>query len=295
MFAGMAISQQQAAANNANGGDLYRCINQIYKFCIVVASVVGVLFYSHCRIYLYVSQWRHRICSKAKNIIETTITAIVILLAGYVLLKAINPDLIQFQPIQPPSVTVINPVTPPTTSPTGTTQGTTSSSVATAAQTLIGMNGNKISIASSGCDCPNNCAINTLQSLAAGNQAQFDGPGSTCAAGYTNVSSQMLNGLINMANGGINFTISSLTGGHHSSATDPHYQGLAVDLVPSPSSTGAQQALVSGLQSNGATTIAIECVYSGASVYWPIPAQASASDGRCIGNSNYHIHAQWSN
>jgi hypothetical protein len=104
MFAGMQITQQQAAANNANGGDLYRCINQLYKFAIVVASVGGVLFIVIAG-YIYMSaNGEAESVTKAKNILETTITAIVILLAGYVLLKAINPDLIQFQPIQPPSV-----------------------------------------------------------------------------------------------------------------------------------------------------------------------------------------------
>ena len=41
---------------------------------------------------------------KAKNILTTSIASLVILFAGYLLLKAINPDLIQFKSIQPPSV-----------------------------------------------------------------------------------------------------------------------------------------------------------------------------------------------
>ncbi|MDR3642219.1 MAG: lytic transglycosylase domain-containing protein [Candidatus Doudnabacteria bacterium] len=117
MFAGMAISQQQAAANNANSGDLYRCINQLYKLAIVVASVAGV-FMIVIAGYIYMSaNGESESVTKAKNILETTITAIVILLAGYVLLRAINPDLIQFQPIQPPSVVLNNAVGGP--SPTG--------------------------------------------------------------------------------------------------------------------------------------------------------------------------------
>jgi hypothetical protein len=41
---------------------------------------------------------------KAKSILVSSITAIVILATGYILLKFLNPDLIKFQPIQPPSV-----------------------------------------------------------------------------------------------------------------------------------------------------------------------------------------------
>ena len=100
--------QANAAANNTNAGDLYKCINQLYKFAIVIASVLGVFFIVIAG-YIYMSaNGDSEGVTKAKNILETTITAIVILLAGYVLLKAINPDLIQFQPIQPPSVVANN-------------------------------------------------------------------------------------------------------------------------------------------------------------------------------------------
>ena len=39
--------------------------------------------------------------TKAKDIITTTIASLVILAAGYILLKFLNPDLVKFQPIQP--------------------------------------------------------------------------------------------------------------------------------------------------------------------------------------------------
>lgn len=291
MFTGMTETQKQAALNNANAGDLYRCINQLYKLAIVVASVVGVFFIVIAG-YIYMSaNGEAESVTKAKNILETTIVSLVILLAGYVLLKAINPDLIQFQPIQPPSV--VPATSTPTTSGINPEQGAVPGDVIVAAKTLLSLNGSKLSIADSGCDCPNNCAINTLQSLAAGKQAQVDGPNSICAAGYTTVSTQMLAALVTIAVNGSNFTISSITGGHHSNPSDPHYQGRAVDLIPNPRDAATQHALVTGLQNYSASVIAIECVYSGSSVYWPIPAQASADDNRCIGKSNYHIHAQW--
>jgi hypothetical protein len=36
--------QQYAASNNANSGDLYKCINQLYKFAIILSAVIGVFF-----------------------------------------------------------------------------------------------------------------------------------------------------------------------------------------------------------------------------------------------------------
>lgn len=96
--------QNYAAANNANSGDLYKCINQLYKFAIILSAVIGVFFIVIAG-YIYMSaDGNQESVDKAKNILVTTITSMVILMAGYLLLKAINPDLVQFKSIQPPSV-----------------------------------------------------------------------------------------------------------------------------------------------------------------------------------------------
>jgi len=98
--------QNYAASNNANSGDLYRCINQLYKFAIILSAVIGVFFLVIAG-YIYMSaEGNQESVDKAKNILVTTITSFVILMAGYLLLKAINPDLIQFKSIQPPSVKI---------------------------------------------------------------------------------------------------------------------------------------------------------------------------------------------
>ena len=99
-------AQTNAAFNNNNSGILFKCINQIYKFAIVVSAVVGVFFIVIAG-YIYMSSdGDAEAVTKAKDILRTTIASIVILLGGYVLLKALNPDLIQFHSIQPPSVDV---------------------------------------------------------------------------------------------------------------------------------------------------------------------------------------------
>jgi hypothetical protein len=100
--------QTTAAFNNNNSGVLYQCINQIYKFAIVIAAVVGVFFIVIAG-YIYMSSdGDAEAVSKAKSILTSSIASIVILYIGYVLLKALNPDLIEFQSVQPPSVTITN-------------------------------------------------------------------------------------------------------------------------------------------------------------------------------------------
>ncbi len=107
--------QQQAAFNNTNSGDLYRCINQMYKFAIILAGVVGVFFIVIAG-YVYMSaEGNDEAVTKAKDILVSTISSMVILMAGYILLRAINPDLVRFNSVQPPSVVGLKPATTPST------------------------------------------------------------------------------------------------------------------------------------------------------------------------------------
>jgi hypothetical protein len=91
--------------NNPNAGDLYNCINRVYRFAIVFAAIAAVLYIVIAG-YLYMSaEGNGETVEKAKSLVTSSITALVILFAGYILLKALNPDLISFKNIQPPSVT----------------------------------------------------------------------------------------------------------------------------------------------------------------------------------------------
>jgi len=93
--------------NNAASNDLYNCINRLYRFAIVIASAGAVVMIVIAG-YIYMSaEGSSESVDRAKSIITTSITAIVILFVGYIFLKALNPDLIQFHNIQPPSVTPI--------------------------------------------------------------------------------------------------------------------------------------------------------------------------------------------
>jgi hypothetical protein len=103
---------EYSANNNKASGDLYNCINRLYRFAIVTAAVVGVFFIVIAG-YLYIGAGGNQeSVDKAKSILASTVTSLVILFAGYILLKALNPDLIKFRPIQPPSV-VLDTAEPP--------------------------------------------------------------------------------------------------------------------------------------------------------------------------------------
>lgn len=93
-----------AGAANVAQGDLYTCINKLYKFAIVIGATIGVFFLVLGGYYYMGSDGNQESVDKAKDMLMSTITAMVILLAGYILLKAINPDLIQFKQIQPGSL-----------------------------------------------------------------------------------------------------------------------------------------------------------------------------------------------
>lgn len=85
-------------------GDLYNCINKIYRFALIIVSVMGVFMITIGGWIYMAASGNEESVTKAKNILETTIVALVVIFSGYVLLKFLNPDLIKFQRIQPASV-----------------------------------------------------------------------------------------------------------------------------------------------------------------------------------------------
>jgi lysophospholipase L1-like esterase len=95
------------SGDNTAAYDLTFCIQRLYKFSIVFASVVAVFFIVMAG-YIYMSaDGSSESVDKAKSILQSSITALVILMGGYVLLRAINPDLITIPSIQPPNVVPI--------------------------------------------------------------------------------------------------------------------------------------------------------------------------------------------
>ncbi len=85
-------------------GDLYSCINKLYRFAIIVGATISVFFIVIAG-YLYMSaEGNNESVSKAKDILTTSLTGLVLLMGGYLLLKTINPDLVKFPTLRLPSV-----------------------------------------------------------------------------------------------------------------------------------------------------------------------------------------------
>jgi hypothetical protein len=274
-------------------GNLTTCINRLYKFAIIVASVMGVFFIVIAG-YVYMSaEGNSESVEKAKSILTSTIASLVILFAGYILLKAINPDLIQFPTIQPPSVTLQVPTVPAAPTAPTAPNGSVGAVAPNIAQQLLNLNGKSITISSSG-SCPGNNPLVDIQAIANGNRAQFDGPGTICNAGTTGIDPSILSTLVTIANSGLPITITSLTSGHHSSVSDPHYSGEAVDIVPQNLQSN-EQSILQALANGGASKVAVECNLNGVAQFLLIyPASGTVNTSQCTGQPNYHWHAQWS-
>jgi len=221
-----------AAANNNGSNDLYNCINKMYRFAIVLGSVMGV-FYIVLAGYLYInSAGSSEAVDKAKSMFTSSITAMVILFAGYILLRALNPDLIKFQNIQPPSIR-IEPSAAPALSYTGGTttpplNGASTGDVTPLAGRILSNSAN-ITLATvhpSGIPDSANAAQN-IKDAAAGKPATrssyLGAPGGTV---YLNPN--MLAALAAIGDK-YKIEVSEIAGGSHSQ-NSKHYTGNAFDI-----------------------------------------------------------------
>ena len=223
-------STNTAAQNNNASGALYNCINRLYKFSIALAAVIAVFFIVIAG-YLYMSaEGNQESVDKAKSILVSSITSLVILFAGYILLKAINPDLVQFQNIQPPSVVITPEAGPPGGLPTAEAKST-------AQQILDLHNSNQIILADSHQSrvSDNATALKNIRDTAAGNAAtrsDYEGaPGLTVA-----LNPNMLKALLAIGKQ-YKINVSEIAGGSHpAEKTNPisplgHYGGNAFDIT----------------------------------------------------------------
>ena len=85
-------------SEQADGRDLERCINKMYRFAI--ALVFFIVFAG----YMYITGGETG-KGKAKGILQNALIGIGLLVGSYVILSFINPSLVIFKPIQPPIFT----------------------------------------------------------------------------------------------------------------------------------------------------------------------------------------------
>ena len=183
---------------------------------------------------------------KAKNILTSTIASLVILFAGYLLLNALNPDIIQFQTIQPPSVVL--PVTNPPTSPV-TAPGT--GNVGTPAPVVPpGTPGAPSGC--SGCVSLNSLGIPTQSGTFYGSQQ---------------IATELQALAAQPGMSGVNWAVSSAYRTTQlQNSTDCHQFGTCVDVVVSPSNDANWIALCNAAQAAGFSKITNEADNSSAAI-----------------------------
>ena len=81
--------------------DLFDCVNQLYKYALIIASITAV-FMIIIAGYMYIfSGGDSGKVSSAKSFITTSLLGITVLLTGFLLLKQINPNLLSIKNITP--------------------------------------------------------------------------------------------------------------------------------------------------------------------------------------------------
>jgi hypothetical protein len=300
-YTGVSGEIEKYLCNPTSGGTgiLYQCINQIYKFAIVTASIMGVFFIVIAG-YVYMSaEGNKESVDKAKDILVSTITSLVILLAGYVLLNALNPDLIQFHgnTLQPVNFTS-PPTTTITTSPGGAGSTAPAGSAAQLASQILANPSITLNLSHpSGISDPASTAKQNIVDTSNGLQAHdscYSQGGITAPCLSVTLSTGLLQGLVSLGSQ-MSYTVVEIAGGVHSSSpTDSHYQGRAVDVVPASQTAASQSQMYSSFNSASASQIAVECDIAGQPhIFTILNASTASTYTTCLGQSGYHIHAAW--
>ncbi len=176
-----------------------------------------------------------------KDMLVSSIAAMVILMIGYLFLRTLNPDLIKFQPIQPPSVALNAASTPTTDIPSfdgGTDKNPKADIPSGSAKDLAIqiLASTKIALATQHTSSNNDNAsarqniVDTSQGKAASRSSYTDS-GQTGPGGTVGISDNVLKAIIALTNPPYSYSISisEIAGGVHSANSD-HYTGRAFDI-----------------------------------------------------------------
>lgn len=266
---------EQLPGSSNTVGRLNTYLEDIYRFAFWTVGIAVVFMLTIGGFMYLTSAGNTSRMESAKTVIFDAILGLVLALVAWLFLYVINPDLVN---VTLPSAT-ITPVTPATTTTGG---GATNQNLA--GQIQSGVSGLSLS---SGGDCSSASGVVSPASSIAQSAAstpviacQSGCPGSGQCSRTTTLSETMLRALINVASQ-YPFTVSSLTGGSHGS-TSAHYQGRAVDVVPS-SPRAQWPQIAAAFRSQGATLVICDI---------PNPAGGSMNVS-CDDARADHIHAQW--
>ena len=225
-----------------NPTDFPAYVLAIYKFGIWTASICALIMIVIGGYMYAASGGNNASMEKAKGFITDAIIGLILALLAYLIIYIINPELIKIK------MAAAIPTTPTTTTPI------TSNSLKDAA-TALSANTN-VNISNSGdCKDAKGTTVSPSSSLS---QAKNGLCSTTCNAtckssnrscgGCVSTSTKLLDAL-NTIGKNTSISVSSLTGGEHTSASD-HYSGKAADVVPSANKS-EWSAIVSRFKSAG--------------------------------------------
>lgn len=234
-------------------------INQIYIYALSIAGVLAIVMIVYGGISYALDPGNASKQGDAKDIMQSAIWGIVLLAGAYIILKTINPDLVQLRElplehIELSQLDITNAEENPTvvgTSPGGTSIGCTTlntdiQKTAQLAKDFLAL-GPRLTAGS--CDKESGLGTGSSQIInavingtvpAVCNWKDQDKSCSACAlggpGGKTTVCPSVLKALVATQTGVKNntiqgFTVTSITGGLHG-ANSGHYQGRKIDVVP---------------------------------------------------------------
>lgn len=265
---------------DASTTDAYRCLINIRNASYVVAAIAAVIMISVAG-YLYVfAAGNEGNISKAKGLIYSAVSGLVIMLIGGLILAQINPDLLNFRSISPqqiagrewvlPDGTIYNGDKPPAdATPIGAKPSGNAQSLA---QQIL--SNSKITLATthvSGVKDNANAKQNVVDTAAGKLAARSCYAQAPC--GYVALTDSMLAGMLQMATK-YSFSVSEIAGGGHS-GNSRHYTGSSFD---------ANVINGSGVTNNAlAAQFAADCRAAGATEVIAPPADGHET----------HVHCAW--
>jgi hypothetical protein len=277
-----------ASGTTAANTDLFTCINQLYKYALIISSIAAT-FMIILAGYLYIfSGGNDKRVSTAKSFISTSLLGIAVLLTGFLLLKQINPNLLSIKNITPQQIAyedwdeideasaVVPSGLPPVTGftvPTGSAQDL-AKQILQSSNIRLGSDpkgdlrsGARQNILDTSNGQP---AYTSLRGEARGKQVALD--------------ARMLAGLL-AASQASPILVNFISGGDHS-PTSTHYAGKGFDIQASAGDPARNKALMDACRAAGAREIIGPC-NSYASKNCAQTGYATASD------HNTHVHCGW--